>query len=76
MAISEIIGVVLFILFAYFVIKRGNANAKKLVAEEKELQNYLKQILQKGSEEQKLTALELYRKKQLEALRSLASNLS
>jgi hypothetical protein len=73
MGMQEILGVVLFILFAYFVIKRGNANAVKLIAEEKELQNYLQKILQHGTEEQKQTALELYRKKQLADLRSLAS---
>ena len=43
--------------------------------QEKELQNFLKQILQNGTEDQKKTALELYRKKQLDALRSLASQL-
>lgn len=71
----EIAGVVLFILFAYFVVKKGNANLRKQFELEKELQNYLKQILQNGTEEQKQTALVLYRKKQLDDLRSLASQM-
>ncbi len=72
----EIVGVVLFILFAYFVVTKGNANAKKLFEQEKELQNLLKQILQNGTDEQKQTALELYRKKKLDALRTLASQVN
>ena len=75
MPIPEVLGVVLFILFAYYVVTKGNANARKQIALEKELQNYLKQILQNGTDEQKKTALELYRKKQLDDLRSLASQM-
>jgi hypothetical protein len=76
MPITEVLGVVLFILFTYFVVTRGNANARKQIELEKELQNYLKQILQNGTEEQKKTALELYRKKRLDDLRSLASQIT
>ena len=70
-----VVGITLFILLCYFVVKKRNANARKMFEQEKELQNFLKQILQNGTEDQKKTALELYRKKQLDALRSLASQL-
>ena len=76
MGFTEILGVVLFILFAYFVVKRGNANAGKLIEQEKELQKYLKEILQNGTDEQKQTALVLYRKKHLDELRALAAQIS